>query len=154
MPLHEDPLFGLVSNGAASIDADPENLLPYRYLLSDTLDTQKLDAAFLREQLGERIQDLSSPAGSVLEPLIPRDPDAGSAEARRSLAARAPAAEALRRVVRQRGQARILVVATKAAAFDPDRAGEVARALQKHFEETRGEHTCNSPSVALARSPC
>src|SRR5688572_19931634 len=36
--LRPDPQFGLVANGAASPDAVPDRLLPYRYLLSATLD--------------------------------------------------------------------------------------------------------------------
>jgi predicted exporter len=43
--LRADPQFGLVSNGAASVDDIPDALLPYRYLLSPTLDHQTLDAA-------------------------------------------------------------------------------------------------------------
>src|SRR4051812_8162938 len=72
--LRDDTQFGLVSNGAASLDAIPDSLLPYRYLLSRTLDSQPLDAAYLRGELQERLQDLSSPAGAAVEPLIPRDP--------------------------------------------------------------------------------
>ncbi|MCT7061866.1 hypothetical protein, partial [Salmonella enterica] len=49
-------------------------LLPYRYLLSPTLDDQRLDAAYLRDQLEQRLDDLSSPAASLLKGLLPRDP--------------------------------------------------------------------------------
>jgi predicted exporter len=139
--LREDPLFGLVSNGAASIAAIPEDLLPYRYLLSDTLDTQRLEETFLRQQLGERIQDLSSPAGSVLEPLIPRDP---TLEVLKLAEAWQPARQPQKLYdvwFDSEGKRAILVVATKAAAFDPDGQEKAAAALQKHFEETRGEHS-------------
>src|SRR5687767_12404233 len=36
--LRADPQFGLVANGAASPDVVADHLLPYRYLLSATLD--------------------------------------------------------------------------------------------------------------------
>src|SRR3546814_2739937 len=50
------------------------NLRPYRYLLAPTLDGQPLDADYLAAQLDERLQDLGSPAGALVEPLIGSDP--------------------------------------------------------------------------------
>src|SRR3546814_4699980 len=64
----------LVANGDADLDAIPANLRPYRYLLSPTLDSQPLDADYLAEQLDERLQDLGSPAGALVEPLLGSDP--------------------------------------------------------------------------------
>ena len=55
----------------AALDA---KWLPYRYLLSPTLDRHALDAAYLGDQLQQRIADLASPAASLLKPLLPRDP--------------------------------------------------------------------------------
>src|SRR3546814_1918494 len=69
-----DEQFTLVANGDAGLDAIPENLRPYRYLLSPTLDGQPLDADYLAAQLDERLQDLGSPAGALVEPLIGSDP--------------------------------------------------------------------------------
>jgi predicted exporter len=68
-------LFKLVANGGDSgLEAIPARLRPYRYLLSDTLDTHRFDSAYLREQLEARVQDLGSPAASLVEPLVPADP--------------------------------------------------------------------------------
>jgi predicted exporter len=139
--LHEDERFGLVSNGATSIDAIPESLLPYRYLLSSTLDAERLNADFLKAQLRERLQDLSSPAGSVLEPLIPRDP---TLEVLNLAEAWQPARQPQKLYdvwFDSAGDSAILVVATEAAAFDPEGQEVAAKALRQHFEETRGEHT-------------
>jgi predicted exporter len=139
--LREDPQFGLVSNGAASLEGIPESLLPYRYLLSSTLDHSRLDAAYLRAQLNERLEDLSSPAGSVLEPMIPRDP---TLELLKLAEEWQPAKQPQRQFdvwFDSAGRSAILVVATKAAAFDPDGQEKAANALQKHFEEARGERT-------------
>jgi predicted exporter len=139
--LREDPQFGLVSNGATSLDAIPEALLPYRYLLSSTLDHASLDAAHLRDQLNERLADLSSPAASVLEPLIPRDP---TLELLKLAEEWQPAKQPQKQFdvwFDSAGRSAILVVATKAAAFDPEGQERAAQALQKHFEATRGEHT-------------
>jgi predicted exporter len=138
--LRNDPQFGLVSNGSTSLDAIPEQLLPYRYLLSSTLDHSRFDATYLREQLNERLEDLSSPAASVLEPLIPRDP---TLELLKLAEEWQPAKQPQKQFdvwFDSAGRRAILVVATKAAAFDPDGQERAATALQKHFEETRGEH--------------
>ena len=56
-------LFQLVANGGdTGIEAIAPALRPYRYLLSDTLDTQPLDARYLRAQL-------EAPQGGGLSPL-------------------------------------------------------------------------------------
>jgi predicted exporter len=145
--LREDPGFGLVSNGATSLDAIPDALLPYRYLLSSTLDTAKLDAPHLREQLSERLQDLSSPAGSALEPLIPRDP---TLEVLNLAEAWQPSRQPQKLYdvwFDSEGKRAILVVATKAAAFDPNGQEQAAAAILKHFEETRTD-----PKITLTTS--
>lgn len=139
--LRSDPQFGLVSNGATALDAVPEELLPYRYLLSSTLDTEPLDASTLREALTERIQDLASPAGGALEPLIPRDP---TLEVLKLAESWAPARQPQKLYdvwFDSEGDSAILVAATKAAAFDPDGQEQANAALRKHFEETRGADT-------------
>ena len=69
--LRGDAHFGLVANGATDLNSIGEGLLDYRYLLTSTFDQTRLDADFLRDQLNERLNDLSSPAASLLEPWIP-----------------------------------------------------------------------------------
>jgi predicted exporter len=135
--LREDPQFGLVSNGAASLDAIPESLLPYRYLLSPTLDHTRLDAGYLREELSERLEDLSSPAAGVLEPIIPRDP---TLELLKLADQWQPAKQPQKQFdvwFDSAGRSAILVVATKAAAFDPDGQERAVEALQRHFGVAR-----------------
>ncbi len=72
--LAERPEFELVANGDDRAEAIDQALLPYRYLLSPTLDRQPFDAALLRDELQARLQDLGSPAAALVEPWIPRDP--------------------------------------------------------------------------------
>lgn len=72
--LRADTRFKQVLDGDESATQLDPTLLPYRYLLSPTLDHAQFDEAFLREQLEERLQDLGSPAASALEDILPRDP--------------------------------------------------------------------------------
>lgn len=72
--LRKDPRYTQVVNGDFDAGSLDPKLLPYRYLLSPTLDAQPLDADYLAEQLQQRVQDLGSPAGAMLEDLLPRDP--------------------------------------------------------------------------------
>ena len=62
--LRKDERYAQVLNGSFDIGALDDALLPYRYLLSPTLDHQPLDAAYLRDELEQRLDDLSSPAAS------------------------------------------------------------------------------------------
>jgi predicted exporter len=135
--LRDDPKFGLVSNGATSLDAIPDSLLPYRYLLSPTLDTHELDTNYLRDELTERLQDLASPAGTVLEPLIPRDPTLEIVKlAETWQPARQP--QKLYDVwFDSEGKHAILVAETKAGAFDPDGQEQTQQAIRQHLEQVR-----------------
>jgi predicted exporter len=72
--LREQPLLRRVANGDDAETAIDDALLPYRYLLSPTLDTARFDEEFLRQSLQDRLQDLGSPAAMLVEPWIARDP--------------------------------------------------------------------------------
>lgn len=118
--LAADDRFLLVSNGeAASIDAIPERLRPYRYLLTPGLDAQPLDRDYLAGELQARIEDLGSPAAGLLEPLIPSDP---TLETLKLVESWQPA-DGPRRLhgvwFDHAGQSALLVAETHAAGFDP-----------------------------------
>lgn len=72
--LRKDGRYTQVVNGDFDAGSLDPKLLPYRYLLSPTLDEQRLDTDYLADQLQQRVQDLGSPAGAMLEDLLPRDP--------------------------------------------------------------------------------
>ncbi|RPI63652.1 MAG: hypothetical protein EHM50_01970 [Lysobacterales bacterium] len=117
--LRDDDAFVLVANGDLAADAFPEALLPYRYLWSATLDTRRFDVDFLTAALAARAQDLASPAGVFLEPLLPRDPTLeivnvlerweSALEPRRELGVWFDA----------EGDRALLMAETRAPAFDP-----------------------------------
>ncbi|MBB3815037.1 putative exporter [Xanthomonas arboricola] len=113
-------LFELVGNGGtAGLDAIPERLLPYRYLLSDSFDAAPLDAHTLQAALQSRVQDLGSPAAAMVEPLLPRDPTLEVLHLAETL--QPAAAPQTRNAVwfDRAGTSALLIVQTRAAGFDP-----------------------------------
>lgn len=125
--------FRVVANGEVSFEAIPDELLAYRYLLSQTLDTQPLDAKYLHGELVERARDLSSPAGAFLEPWLPRDP---TLELLKVLQRWQPMQEPNRQFdvwFDREGRRALLLAQTKAAAFDPDRQRLALAELQQAF---------------------
>lgn len=138
--LAASPAFELVANGGTTgLEAVPERLRPYRYLLSGTLDHQALDAGYLREQLDARIQDLGSPAAALVEPLVASDPTLETlALAEAWQPANAP--QRLYGVWFDRAGGRALLLAqTHAAGFDPAGQQQAMDALRAAFDAVRGD---------------
>lgn len=139
--LRDDEHFRSVTNGDFSLDAIPDELLPYRYLLSPTLDTQPLDADYMHRELTARARDLASPAGAFLEPWVPRDP---TLEMLKLLQRWQPMQEPRREFdvwFDRAGKRALLLAETRAPAFDPDaqRAAlqELDRALASATDDDR-----------------
>ncbi len=136
--LAANPLFALVANGDTGLEAIPARLRPYRYLLSDTLDTQPLDAATLRDALDARVQDLGSPAASMVEPLIGSDPTLETLKLAESWQP-ANAPQRLNDVWFDRtGKQALLVAETIAPGFDPTGQQAAVTALQQTFAKVHG----------------
>lgn len=128
------PEFSLVANGGdASLESIPAHLRPYRYLLSDSFDTQPLDGELLRDALQARVQDLGSPAAALIEPLLPSDPTLETLQlAERWQPANAP--QRLHGVWFDRaGNKVLLVVQTHAAGFDPTGQQAAVDAIHADF---------------------
>jgi len=138
--LSADKQFTLVANGGdAGLDAIPERLRPYRYLLSPTLDTQVFDEKFLREELDARVQDLGSPAAALIEPLLPSDPTLETLKVAESLQP-ANAPQRLHGVwFDKAGGTALLVAQTQAAGFDPKGQQFAVEAIQRAFAAVRGK---------------
>ena len=134
-----DVPFKLVANGAdIGLDAIPQRLRPYRYLLSPTLDTQRFDADFLRSELDARVQDLGSPAAAMIEPLLPSDPTLETLKlAQAWQPANAP--QRLHGVWFDRaGREALLAIETHAAGFDPEGQQVAVDAIHSAFDAVRG----------------
>ncbi|HHW4680376.1 MAG TPA: MMPL family transporter, partial [Xylella taiwanensis] len=130
----QDEVFELVANGThAGLEVIPPRLLPYRYLLTDSFDAAPLDAAQLKQALQMRVQDLGSPAASLVEPLLPRDPTLEVVHL----------AERLQPLVTppirdgvwfdRAGQRALLLAQTRAAGFDPTGQQRAYDAVQAAF---------------------
>ena len=134
--LAADTRFLLVSNGeTAGIDAIPERLRPYRYLLTTSFDARKLDRDYLAGELQARIEDLGSPAAGLLEPLIPADP---TLETLKLMEGWQPAngPQRLHDVWFDRaGTSALLVAETRAAGFDPTGQEAAIHAVRAAFAE-------------------
>jgi predicted exporter/predicted hotdog family 3-hydroxylacyl-ACP dehydratase len=129
--LRDSKEFRLVTNGEFTLDAVPDELLPYRFLLSPTLDTQRFDTQYLHAELLARSRDLASPAGSFLEPWLPRDP---TLEMLKLLQRWQPMQEPRREFdvwFDRDGRRALLVAETQAPAFDPDRQRAAMRELDR-----------------------
>lgn len=147
--LSGDARYTLVSNGDATLESIPERLRPYRYLLSPGIDAQPLDAAHLRDELALRVQDLGSPAASLIEPLLPSDPTLVTlALAEAWQPPNAP--QRLHDVWFDRaGQRALLVVETRAAGFDPTGQEDAVRAIEAAYAKAKG----TSPSRLQMTGP-
>ena len=137
--LKSDPRYTQVLNGSFDLAALDARLLPYRYLLSPTLDTQPLDARFLHDELEQRLDDLSSPAAGLLKDLLPRDPTLEVLKlAQRWAPARSPE-------VREgvwfspQGEA-LLLVQTAAPGFDPDAQQAAIGGIEAALRALPGGH--------------
>jgi predicted exporter/predicted hotdog family 3-hydroxylacyl-ACP dehydratase len=129
--LQDSREFRLVTNGEFTLDSVPDELLPYRFLLSPTLDTQRVDAQYLHAELLARARDLASPAGGFLEPWLPRDP---TLEMLKLLQRWQPMQEPRREYdvwFDRSGRRALLVAETQAPAFDPDRQRAALNELQR-----------------------
>ena len=138
--LAAQPLFKLVANGGENgLEAIPERLLPYRYLLSNTLDTQPFDRAYFSGELAQRVQDLGSPAAGLVEPLLPRDPTLETLK----LAEAWQPANAPRRLhgvwFDRAGREALMAIETRAAGFDPKGQEAALAAIREAFAQASGD---------------
>lgn len=135
-----DPRFVFVANGGGDpLAAIPERLRPYRYLLSPRFDTQPLDAALLRAELDERVQDLGSPAAALIEPLLPADPTLETLRVAEALQS-ALSPQRLHGVWFDRaGREALLAIETRAAGFDPTGQQAAVAAIEAAFAAVRGD---------------
>jgi len=136
--LRQHPEFGLVANGDQAPLAIPEVLLPYRYLITDSFDAAPLDRVRLAAELEERAADMASPAASLLEEWLPRDPTLEMLHLANLWQPRAEPHQFDGVWFSADGRRALLLVETHAAAFDPDGQTLALDALRAEFQQLRG----------------
>jgi predicted exporter len=132
----DNDAFAMITNGGESAaDAIPAKWLPYRFLLSDRYDTHPLDAATLKAELAERVQDLGSPAAGMIEPLLPRDPTLELLH----VAERLQPTQAPQQIegvwFDKAGKRALLVAQTIAGGFDPTGQQQAVAEINTAFDE-------------------
>jgi predicted exporter len=134
--LRKDSHFTQVVNGEFDAGMLDDKMLPYRYLLTSSFDDEPLDAAVLTDELGQRVEDLGSPAATLLKPLLPRDP---TLEIMKLAEHWSPPKQPLVRegVWFSPDDEALLLVQTHAAGFDPAAQGEAIAAIQSSFDSIR-----------------
>jgi predicted exporter len=132
------PEFAFVANGAQPPPSIPDPLLAYRYLLTDSFDAAPLDENRLSTELAERAADMASPAASFLEEWLPRDPTLELLHLAQRWQPRAEPHQVDGTWFAADGRRALLLVQTRAAAFDPDGQTQALAALQDQFERARG----------------
>jgi len=135
--LRSDPRFRFVGNGGADLGGLPDELLPYRYLLTPAFDDQPLDSTLLAKEMRNRLKDLASPAAGIIEEWIRRDP---TLEILRLAQAWQPSQgpQRLHDVwFSRRGDAALLLAETTAAGFDPGKQQEAMREIERAFATAR-----------------
>ncbi|MBD8525410.1 MMPL family transporter [Pseudomarimonas arenosa] len=119
-------------NGDEGLDALPEALLDYRYLLSPGAGEGVFAEPALRHALEQRLLDLASPAAAMIAPLIAADP---TLETLRVIETWQPAAEPERHdgVWMSRAGEALLVLETAAPGFDPSGQQAALQALRQAY---------------------
>lgn len=140
--LRKDDAFTQVVNGDFDLGMLDTSLLPYRFLLSPTLDTGALDETYLADELQQRLDDLGSPAATLLKGLLPRDPTLETLKlAEHWTPARSPE---VREGVWFSSQGEALLLAqTRGAGFDPGAQGDAIGRLRAAFaalSASKGSH--------------
>jgi len=145
--LRGSPEFRWAANGESNLEAIPDRLLAYRYLLSPTLDGARFDEAFLRAEFAERLRDLASPAAAFLEPWLPRDPTLELLKLAESWQPGQQPQTQFDVWFDTTGRQALLVAETRAPGFDPQGQRAAADALQAAFLRVR-----TAPDLVLEAS--
>ncbi|MCC8362989.1 MMPL family transporter [Lysobacter sp. A6] len=137
--LADDKRFTFVANGEGGLESFPDRLRPYRYLLSRTLDTERLDTDYLADQVQSRVADLGSPAAAMIEPLVPSDPTLETLALAESWAP-GTAPHRVHGVWFDRGGGQaLLAIQTRAPGFDPAGQADAVGAINAAYAEARGD---------------
>ena len=128
-------LFASVANGENAAWADSGKFVfEHRYLLSPAVDAARFTSAGLRDAIDETVALLGTPAGSLLKPILFRDPTGESVRIAEALTpARAPKSENGVWVARRAPRA-LLLATTRADGADLDGQERALAAIRSTFD--------------------
>ncbi|MDR7152461.1 putative exporter [Hydrogenophaga palleronii] len=127
-----------VQNGeAGSQDAEREHLMQHRYLLSPEVTPQRFTVDGLKSAIADSIDLLTSPAGLMIKPLLPRDPTGELwAQIQRLDAGAEP--DSVEGVWASRdGLRALLLLQTAAEGSDTDGQAQAIDGVRRAFDEAR-----------------
>ena len=151
--LREQPAIAAVNNGEdIGLERDRDFLWRNRYLLSPTVTPAQFTTAPLRAALEENLQLLGSPAGILLQRILPHDPTSELLRLVESLDAQAKPGMREGVWFSPDGTRALLVVQTKAAGYDIDAQESVLASIRSAFSSA-ADATANPPPQLLLTGP-
>ncbi len=152
--LRADPRFVLVANGeAAALAKDRQLLFEQRYLLSPAVTPERFTVAGLRQAVQATLDQLASPAGMLIERLVPRDPTGELITlVTGALGGRGPHST-MGVWTSTDGQRALLLVYTRATGVDLDGQAASIAAVQAAFAAARAELPEAAASRLLVSGP-
>lgn len=151
--LRQEPAFSRIENGErTTAERDTEYLFEHRYLLSESVSAERFTAPGLRRAIESTIEDLASPAGVLLKPIVTRDPTGEMLVILEQLGrARSP------RIgdgvwVSADGERAVLLAQAAASGSDIDAQDRGLRAIRSAFAQTALESGGTAQSVRLRLS--
>jgi predicted exporter len=133
--LRPSNLFASVANGENAAWADAGKFVfEHRYQLSPAVDAARFSSAGLRDAIDETVALLGTPAGSLLKPILFRDPTGETVRIAEALTpTRAPRSESGVWVARQAPRA-LLLATTRADGADLDGQQRALAAIRSTFD--------------------
>lgn len=142
--LREQEIFVTVNNGEdTGAQNDREFLWRNRYLLSAAVVSDHFSTASLRQALEENLQMLGSPAGTMLQRMLPNDPTRELLHLIEQLAGQSRPQTRHGVWFSKNGDRALLVAQTRAAGFDIDAQEQALDLIRSNFSIARG----NAPST-------
>ncbi|MFZ0788834.1 MAG: MMPL family transporter, partial [Chromatiaceae bacterium] len=127
--------FESVQNGAKERLADDRQwLFDHRYVLSPAVNSERFSNPGLRAALQDTLDWLASPAGMLIEPLVPRDPTGELIRILEPLEAGAQPRREDGVWVSRDGQEALMLVLTRASGADIDAQADAMARIRNAFE--------------------
>ncbi|MES2356417.1 MAG: MMPL family transporter [Pseudomonadota bacterium] len=137
--LRKTDRFASINNGEdTGLEKDRDFLWQHRYLLSPAVTADHFSPAALREALEEDLQLLGSPAGMLLQRILPNDPSGELLRVIEQFEGQSKPAMQQGVWFSKNGRRALLVAQTKAAGSDIDGQDEALASIRSVFDETRG----------------